>query len=111
MSATEYARSAADGKTSVPAYSLLMAHKVPTKSVSNNMAPTTVLLDTGASVSLMLAWQAEALKVQVIPRTNIVICRADGRRLAVNGTGEIWVRDLCATFWKKVKVVVTRDGS
>ena len=36
---------------------------------------------------------------------------ADGRKLAVNGTGEVWVRDPCATYWKKVKVVVTRDGS
>ena len=93
MSATEYVRSAADGKTSVPAYSLLMAHKVPTKSVSDSMRATTVLLDTGASVSLMPAWQAEALKVQVTPRTDIVIRGADGCRLAVNSTSEIWVRD------------------
>ena len=111
MSATEYTRSAADGRTSVPAYSLLMAHKVPTKSVSDNMTPTTVLLDTGASVYLMPAWQAKALKVQVTLRTIIMMRRANGRRLAVNMTGEIWVRDLCATFWKKVKVVVTQDGS
>ena len=111
MSSTEYARSAADGKTSVPAYSLLMAPKVPTKSASENLRATTVLLDTGASVSLMPAWQAEALKLQVTPRSNIVIRGADGRRLTVNGTSEIWVRDPCATFWKKVKVVVTRDGS
>ena len=101
MSATEYVRSAADGKTSIPAYSLLIAHKVPAKSVSDKMGATTVLLDTGASVSLMPAWQAEALKVQVTPRTDIVICGADGHKLAVNGTGEVWVRDLCATYWKK----------
>merc|ERR1711873_379560 len=111
MSATEYVRSAATGKTSVPAYSLLIAHKVPAKSVSDKMGATTVLLDTEASVTLMPAWQAEALKVQVTPRTHIVIRGADGHRLAVNGTGEIWVRDPCATFGKKVKVVVTRDGS
>ena len=107
MSATEYVRSAATGKTSVPNYSLLNAHKVPAKSVSDRMGATTVLLDTGASVSLMPAWQAEALKVQVTPRTDIVIRGADGRKLAVNGTGEIWVQDPCATFWKKVKVDVT----
>ena len=57
-----------------------------------------MLLDTGASVSLMLAWQAEALKVQVTLRTDIVICGADGHKLAVNGTGEVWVQDLCATY-------------
>ena len=111
MSSTEYARSAADGKTSFPAYSLLMTPKVPTKSASENLRATTVLLDTGASVSLMPAWQAEALKLQVTPRSNIVIRGADGHRLTVNGTSEIWVWDPCATFWKKVKVVVTRDGS
>ena len=88
-----------------------MAPKVPTKSASDNLRATTVLLDTGASVFLMPAWQAEALKLQVTPRSNIVIRGADGRRLIVNGTSEIWVRDPCATFWKKVKVVVTRDGS
>ena len=70
-----------------------------------------MLLDTGASISLMPAWQAKALKVPVTPRTDIVICEADGRKLAVNGTGEVWVQDPCATYWKKVKVVVTRDGS
>ena len=100
VSATEYARSAASGNTSVPAYSLLIAHKVPAKSVSDTMGATTVLLDTGASVSLMPAWQAEALKVQVTPRSDIVIRGADGHKLAVNGTGEIWVRDPCATYWK-----------
>ena len=111
MSSTEYARSAADGKTSIPTYSLLMAPKVPTKSKSETLRATTVLLDTGASVSLMPAWQAAALKLQVTPRSDIVIRGADGRRLIVNGTSEIWVRDPAATFWKKVKVVVTRDGS
>ena len=52
---TKYVRSAATGKTSVPAYSLLIAHKVPAKSISDRMEATTVLLDTGASVSLMPA--------------------------------------------------------
>ena len=64
MSATKYVRSAAKGKTSVPAYSLLIAHKVPAKSISDSMEATTVLLDTGASMSLIPAWQAEALKVR-----------------------------------------------
>ena len=29
----------------------------------------------------------------------------------MEGTGEIWACDLMATYWKKVKVVITRDGS
>merc|ERR1712240_529316 len=101
MSSTEYARSAADGKTSIPTYNLLMASKVPTKSKSEALSPTTVLLDTGALVSLMPAWQAAALNLQVTPRSDIVIRGADGHRLVVNGTSEIWVRDPAATFWKK----------
>ena len=89
MSATEYVRSAATGKTPIPSYSLLIAHKVSAKSVSDSMKATTVLLDTGALVSLMPAWQAAALKVEVTPRSDIVIRGADGRKLAVNLTGEI----------------------
>ena len=52
------------------------------------MAATTVLLDTGNSVSLMPAWQARALKVEVTPRSDIIIRGTDGRRLAVDGTRE-----------------------
>ena len=111
MTSTDYERSAADGKTSIPTYSLLMAPKVPTKSKSEALSPTTVLLDTGASVSLMPAWQAAALNLQVTPRSDIIIRGADGRRLVVYGTAEVWVRDPCATFWKKVKIVVTAHGS
>ena len=101
MSSTEFASSAADGKTNIPTYNLLMAAKVPTKSKSEALSPTTVLLDTGASVSLMPAWQAAALNLHVTPRSDIIIRGADGRRLVVHGTAEVWVRDPCATFWKK----------
>ena len=75
------------------------------------MPPTKVLLDTGASVSLMPAWQAASLGIDVKPRRDIVIRGADGQPLAVKGTGEVWVRDPLATFWKKVKIVVTVEGS
>ena len=47
MSSTEFASSAADGKTNIPTYNLLMAAKVPTKSKSEALSPITVLLDTG----------------------------------------------------------------
>ena len=45
------------------------------------------------------------------PRRDIIIRGADGQPLAVQGTGEVWVRDPLATFWKKVKLVVTVEGS
>ena len=50
-----YSMAAASEDSSVPAYNLLMSKKVPPKSVSHEMPPTKVLLDTGASVSLMPA--------------------------------------------------------
>ena len=36
---------------------------------------------------------------------------ADRQPLVVVGVGEVWARDPLATYWKKVKIVVTRDGS
>ena len=103
--------SASSGKGSIPSYDLLVCKKVPASSVSQKMPPTKVLLDTGASVSLMPLWQANLLEIDVRPRRDIIIRGADGQPLAVEGTGEVWVCDPMATFWKKVKIVVTRDGS
>ena len=96
---------------SVPSYSLMVCNKVPAKSHTHKLPPTTVLLNTGASVSLMPSWQAKALSVEVKPRTDIIIRGADGQPLVVEGVGEIWARNPLATYWKKVKVMVTRDGS
>merc|ERR1712101_75016 len=72
-----YSMAAASEDNSVPAYNLLISKKVPPKSVSNEMPPTKVLLDTGASVSLMPAWQAAKLGLEVKPRRDICICGAD----------------------------------
>merc|ERR1711873_260460 len=55
--------------------------------------------------------QANPLEIDVKPRRDIVIRGADGQPLAVKGTGEVWVWDPLATFWKKVKIVVTVEGS
>ena len=41
-----------------PAYLLLMTAKPPTPSNLKKLAPTNVLLDTGASISLLPLWQA-----------------------------------------------------
>ena len=103
--------SASSGKGAVPAYSLLVCAKVPARSVSQKLTPTTVLLDTGASVLLMPLWQVKALNIDVKPKTDLIIRGADGQPLVVEGTGEVWVRDPMATYWKKVKIVITRDGS
>ena len=88
-----------------------MAKKVPPKSVSQEMPPTKVLLDKGASISLMPLWQATSLGIDVKPRRDIIIRGVDSQPLAVQGTREVWVRDPLATFWKKVKLVVTVKGS
>ena len=93
------------------AYSLMVCSEVPSKSHTHKLQPTTVLLDTSASVSLMPSWQAKALEVEVKPRTDIIIRGADGQPLLVEGVGEVWARNPLATYWKKVKIVVTRDGS
>ena len=111
ISVAQYSVAAASEDSSIPSYNLLVAKKVPPKSVSQEMPPTKVLLDTGASVSLMPAWQATSLGVDVKLRRDIIIRGADGQPLAVRGTGEVWVRDPLATFWKKVKLVVTEEGS
>ena len=89
----------------------MICNKVPDKSHTHKLPPTTVLLDTSTSVSLMPSWQAKALNVEVKPRMDIVIRGADGQPLVVEGVGEVWALDPLATYWKKVKVVVTRDGS
>ena len=103
--------SASSGKGSIPSYDILVCKKVPASSVSQKMPPTKVLLDTGASVSLMPLWQANSLGIDVKPRRDIVIRGADGQPLAVQGTGEVLVCNPLATFWKKVKLVVTVEGS
>ena len=60
---------------------------------------------------MMTLWQATSLGIDVKPRRDIIIRGADGQPLAIQGTGEVWVRDPLATFWKKVKLVVTVEGS
>ena len=94
-----------------PAYSLMICSKTPVKSLTQKLSPTTVLLDTGASVSSMPLWQANALSVEVKPHTDIVIRGADGKPLAVGGVSKVWVGDPLATHLKKVKVVMTREGN
>ena len=51
------------------------------------------------------------MSIEVKPRTDIVIRGADGKPLAVAGVSKVWARDPLTTYWKKVKVVVTREDN
>ena len=63
---TQYTSYNADSKDDViPTYKLLAIQSKPTKSSSKALAPTDVLLDTGASVSLMPLKQANELGVEI----------------------------------------------
>ena len=87
---TEYnSLSASSKRDSVPEYSLMISHKVPAKSHTHKLLPTTVLLNTVVSVSLMPLWQAQALSVEIKPRTDIVIRGAEGKPLVLEGVGEV----------------------
>ena len=83
--------SASSKKGSIPAYSLMICSKVPAKSHTHKLPPTTVLLDTGASVSLMPLWQAKAFFIKGKSHTDIVIRGAYGKPLAVVDLRHIWV--------------------
>merc|ERR1712120_115635 len=94
-----------------PSYSLLITSKTPSPNSDQKGTKTTVLLDTGASISLLPLWKANELGVSIKEKTDVRVRGADGKLLAVVGVGHIFVRDPDATFWKRVTVVVTRDGS
>ena len=66
-------------------YKLLINQKNPTKSSSRQLAPSDVLLDTGASVSLMPFNKAKDLGVEVTPRTDILVHGVDGNPLILRG--------------------------
>ena len=96
---------------STPAYDLLMNPKPPARSNTRGLETTRVLLDTGASISLMPSWQAAKLKLEVKPRTDIVVRGADDCPLTIVGITELFARDPQASFWKKLKFIVTRSGN
>ena len=99
MNLNEYTSLSTSSKRgSIPAYSLMICSKVPAKSHTHKLPPTTVLLDTGASVSLMPLWQAKALSIEVKPCRDIVIRGADGKPLAVVGVSKVWARDPLAIY-------------
>ena len=55
-----------------------MSAKPPARSHTQNLLATTVLINTGASVSLMPLWQANALKLDIKKPIDIMVRGADG---------------------------------
>ena len=56
-------------------------------------------------------WQAKALSVDIKDRNDIVMRGADSKHLAVEGVGEFYGRYCEACYWKKIKLVITQEGS
>ena len=94
-----------------PTYQLRISSKTPTPSTARQATPTTVLLDTGASISLLPLWKAKELGVEIKEKHNVRVRGADGKLLQIVGVGYIYARDNDATFWKRITVVVTREGN
>ena len=80
------------------AYDLLLNPKPLAHSNKKDLEPTTVLLDTGASISLMPLWQAQKLKLEVKKRTDIIVCGADGHPLAIEGVTGLYARNSEAKY-------------
>ena len=87
-----------------PTYSLMISSKTPTPNTAKQVTPTTVLLDTGASISLLPLWKAQELGVEIKEKHDVRVCGADRKLLAVVGVGHIFARDSDATFWKRITV-------
>ena len=94
-----------------PSYSLLVLAKPPTPTTVKKLAPTNILLDNGASISLLPLWQARQLGVEVKRKEGIRVRGADGKLLDIEGVGYIYARDQDCTFWKRITVVVTKEGN
>ena len=94
-----------------PSYSLLISSKAPSPNTAKKVTPTTVLLDTGASISLLPLWKARELEIEGKEKRDVRVRGADGKLLAVTGIGHVFARDSDATFWKRLTVVVTNEGN
>merc|ERR1712240_933521 len=94
-----------------PTNQLKVLSETPTPTNSKTALATTVLLDTGASISLLPLWKAKELGVDIKEKSNIRVRGADGRLLQIMGTGFLWMRDQDSTFWKRVTVIITKEGN
>merc|ERR1712240_938454 len=57
-----------------PTYSLLISSKTPSPNTAKQVIPTTVLLDTGASISLLPLWKAQELGVEIKEKHYVRVC-------------------------------------
>ena len=83
--------------TDTPSYSLLVLAKSPTPTTAKKLAPTKVLLDTGASISLLPLWKACQLGVEVKRKEGIRVWgqTVDCWTLAGWGTSMLVTRTAC----------------
>ena len=70
-----------------------------------------MLLDTGASISLLPLWQAKQLGVEVKRKEGIRVRGADGKLPDITGVGYIYAHNQDCMFWKRITVVVTKEGN
>ena len=88
---TEYLSYKASSNTDTPSYSLLITAKTLTSATVKKLAPTNVLLDTGASISLLPLWQAKQLGVEVKKKDGIRVRGVDGKLSAIARVGYIGI--------------------
>merc|ERR1712120_4651 len=65
-----------------PSYSLLITSKTPSPNTEKKVTKTTVLLDTGASISLLPLWKAQELGMDIKEKRDVRVRGADGKLLA-----------------------------
>ena len=102
-SVTEYAAGASLNSSSrkIPFYSLLVS---PIKPKTKNKMPdpviTSVLCDTGASISLAPESIAKEMKIKVDKTRTRSVRGADGKRLNSVGMGVVYMKAQASPVWK-----------
>merc|ERR1712082_441780 len=112
-SVTEYAAGASINLSSrkIPFYSLLV---IPIKPKTKNKTPdpviTSVLCDTGASISLAPVSISKEMKIKVDKTRTRSVRGADGKRLKTVGMGVVYMKAKASPVWKRIEVVITKTG-
>ena len=110
---TKYAAGASLNLSSrkIPFYSLLVSPIKPkTKNKTLDPITTSVLCDTGASISLAPVSIAKEMKIKVDKTRTRSVRGADGKRLNSIGMGVIYMTAQASPVWKRVEVVITKTG-
>ena len=112
-SVTEYAAGASINSSSrkIPFYSLLVTPVKPkTKNKTPDPVVTSVLCDTGASISLAPVAIAKEMKIKVDKTRTRSVRGADGKRLNSIGMGVVYMKAKASPVWKRIEVVITKTG-